>query len=75
MCNSESSGAEQSRQRAAAAGELFVDVAVIGAGLQGITVASFLRKEGIDSFLLVDEVRARSSAIDAGVCAPSSCAR
>lgn len=62
----ESRGAEQSREIAAAVGERFVDVAVIGAGLQGITVASFLRKEGIDDFLIVDEVRARSITNAAG---------
>ena len=45
------------REIAAANSEKFVDVAIIGAGLQGLTAAAFLRKEGIEDFMVVDEVR------------------
>jgi hypothetical protein len=68
----ESYRADRSRESAAAVGERFVDVVVIGAGLQGVTVAAFMRREGIDDFLIVDEVRARSCAEHAGICASAS---
>jgi len=60
MCKAEeepSAASNGARERAAAANERFVDVAVIGAGLQGLTAAAFLRKEGILDFMVVDEVR------------------
>eukprot|EP00967_Tisochrysis_lutea_P006053 scaffold7151_cov33-Tisochrysis_lutea.AAC.1 len=52
-----SSRVDAARASAAACGERFVEVAVVGAGLQGLTVGAFLRREGIEDFVVVDEVR------------------
>jgi len=40
---------------AAADPPLSVDIVIIGAGLSGLTAAAYLKKEGIESFLVVDE--------------------
>mmetsp|Transcript_24140 Transcript_24140/g.79492 ORF Transcript_24140/g.79492 Transcript_24140/m.79492 type:complete len:97 (+) Transcript_24140:543-833(+) len=32
-----------------------VDIVIIGAGLSGLVAAAYLKKEGIDSFIVVDE--------------------